>query len=116
VFRGELSTIEVSSPFAARPSVTLCADLAPETKPLVVAVEMGYGHLRAALSLAEALGEPVLRVDRAPLADTEEQKLWQRVRNAYELTSRLSSLQRRPTSRCSWQRSTPQPVSVRTKP
>jgi hypothetical protein len=92
VFVGELSTIETSSPFAARPSVTLCADLAPETKPLVVAVEMGYGHLRAALSLAEALGEPVLRVDRAPLADAEEQKLWQRVRNAYELTSRLSSL------------------------
>src|SRR6266545_7890286 len=53
---------------------------------------MGYGHLRAARSLAERLGERVLLVDRAPLADPEEQKLWQRVRNAYELTSRLSSL------------------------
>jgi hypothetical protein len=68
------------------------ADLAPEKKPVVVAVEMGYGHLRAARSLAERLGERVLLVDRAPLADNEEQKLWQRVRDAYELASRLSSL------------------------
>jgi hypothetical protein len=64
----------------------------PQKKPLVVAVEMGYGHMRAAVSLAEALHEPLLLVDRAPLADAEEQKLWQRIRNAYELTSRLSSL------------------------
>ena len=28
----------------------------PTPKPLVAAVEMGYGHLRAARSLAEALG------------------------------------------------------------
>ena len=63
-----------------------------EKKPLVVSVEMGYGHLRAARPIADMLGEPVLLVDREPLADAEEQKLWQRVRDAYELTSRLSSL------------------------
>ena len=67
-------------------------DLAPERKPLVVSLEMGYGHLRAARPLAERLGEPVLLVDRPPLAHAEEQKLWKRVRSAYELTSRLSSL------------------------
>jgi hypothetical protein len=66
--------------------------LSPERRPLVVAVEMGYGHLRAARPLADRLGEPVLHVDRAPLAGPDEQKLWRRVRSAYELTSRLSQV------------------------
>jgi len=67
-------------------------DLPPEKKPLVVAVEMGYGHLRAARPLADLIGEPVVHVDRAPLAGAEEQKLWRRIRNAYEITSRLSTI------------------------
>ncbi len=67
-------------------------ELRTHKKPLVVSVEMGYGHLRAARPIADKLGEPVLLVDREPLADAEEQKLWKRVRDAYELTSRLSSL------------------------
>lgn len=58
--------------------------------PAVVAVEMGYGHLRAAWPLAEALGAPVLHVDRSPLADETERRLWARVRGAYETVSRLS--------------------------
>ncbi len=57
---------------------------------MVVAVDMGYGHLRAARPLAEALGVEVVHVDRPPLADSEEQKLWQRVRRGYEGVSRLS--------------------------
>jgi len=53
---------------------------------------MGYGHLRAAHSLADALGTHVLHVDRPPLAGPEEQRLWQTSRRAYELTSRASQL------------------------
>jgi hypothetical protein len=60
--------------------------------PLVVAVEMGYGHLRAAKPLAEALGAEVVHVDRPPIVAPGEEKLWARVRNAYELVSRLSQL------------------------
>lgn len=63
-----------------------------QAAPLVVAAEMGYGHLRAALPLADALGVPLLLADRAPLAGPQEQAQWDRVRGAYELTSRLSQL------------------------
>lgn len=62
------------------------------TAPLVVAAEMGYGHLRAALPIAEALGVPVAQADRPPLAGPAEQAQWERVRGAYEFTSRLSQL------------------------
>jgi len=68
------------------------SDLAPSPNPLVVAVDMGYGHLRAAMHLAEALGSEVLQVDRAPLVVLEEERLWRRIRRAYELVSRLSQL------------------------
>ncbi len=60
--------------------------------PLLVAVEMGYGHLRAARPLADALKTPLYHADRAPLAEPSEGKLWERVRGAYELTSRLSQV------------------------
>ncbi len=63
---------------------------APE--PVVVAVDMGYGHLRAATPIAEALGTVVLQVDRAPVVRPEEERLWARVRKGYELVSRLSQL------------------------
>ena len=62
------------------------------SKPLVVAVEMGYGHLRAAAPLAEALGTEVLHADRPPLADEAEQTYWARTRSAYELISRASQI------------------------
>ncbi len=61
-------------------------------KPVVVAVDMGYGHLRAATPLAEALGTDVLQVDRAPLVAPDEERLWRRVRRGYEAVSRLSQL------------------------
>jgi len=60
--------------------------------PLVVAVDMGYGHLRAARPLARLLGTEVAQVDRPPLAGPEEQRLWAGVRRAYEWTSRVSQL------------------------
>jgi hypothetical protein len=53
---------------------------------------MGYGHLRAAIPLAEKLGVPMLHADRAPLADEEEQRTWARTRRVYEGISRLSQV------------------------
>ncbi len=60
--------------------------------PLVVAIEMGYGHLRAAAPLAARLGTELLECDRAPLADERERREWAEVRRLYEMTSRLSQL------------------------
>jgi hypothetical protein len=60
--------------------------------PLVVAVDMGYGHLRAARPLARALGTTVTAPDRPPLAGPDEQATWRRVRSLYEWTSRASQV------------------------
>lgn len=60
--------------------------------PIVAAVEMGYGHLRAAWPLADALGADVLLGDRAPVADAQELQLWARTRHVYEAVSRVSQL------------------------
>src|SRR5258706_7940790 len=61
-------------------------------KAAVVAIEMGYGHLRPARTLARELGVEVMHTDRAPLADTEEQRRWQTTRGFYETMSRVSGL------------------------
>jgi UDP-N-acetylglucosamine:LPS N-acetylglucosamine transferase len=60
--------------------------------PLVVAIEMGYGHLRAAEPLATALGVDVLHADRPPLAGGDEQRLWSQARLGYELACRVSQI------------------------
>ncbi|HTN53843.1 MAG TPA: hypothetical protein VML50_15645 [Anaeromyxobacter sp.] len=64
----------------------------PAQKPAVVAVDMGYGHLRAAAPLAEALGAELLLADRAPVVAAGEERLWTRVRRGYEAISRLSQI------------------------
>jgi hypothetical protein len=61
-------------------------------RPLVVAVEMGFGHLRAADAVARALGQPLLHADREPVADDAERALWTRTRHNYERLSRLATL------------------------
>jgi hypothetical protein len=61
-------------------------------EPCVVAIEMGYGHLRPAHALSRELGVPLLEVDRPPLAGAEEQALWARTRRVYEGISRLSQV------------------------
>jgi hypothetical protein len=61
-------------------------------KVALVAVDMGYGHLRAAHALAGALDAPVLELDRPPLASPAEQRRWGRVRAWYEALSRSSQL------------------------
>jgi hypothetical protein len=66
--------------------------LAPSRQPLIVAVDMGYGHLRAATPLADAFGTTVQQVDQPPLVAPAEVALWRRVRFAYEAVSRLSQL------------------------
>jgi len=58
------------------------------TNPMVVSMEMGYGHLRAAYALADALGSKVWLADEAPIADDFERKLWQWIRRAHRLLSR----------------------------
>lgn len=58
--------------------------------PLLVGVDMGYGHLRAAWALAEALGVAVERADLGPLASPFDRCLWRASREAYERLSRLS--------------------------
>jgi hypothetical protein len=60
--------------------------------PIVTAVEMGFGHLRAADAVARALGQPVLHADEAPVADADEHRLWRRTRHNYERLSRASQL------------------------
>lgn len=65
----------------------------PPGRPItVVAIDMGYGHLRAAHALADGLGAPVLEIDRPPLAIAGEPARWQRVRKGYEVLSRLSQV------------------------
>lgn len=56
--------------------------------PLVVALDMGYGHLRAAAALAAVAGTCVHEADRPPLADAAEQAQWARARSLYEGLSR----------------------------
>jgi len=60
--------------------------------PVVAAVEMGLGHLRAADALARGFGVPIAHADRAPFASPEEQRLWRRTRRFYERVSRVSQL------------------------
>jgi hypothetical protein len=64
----------------------------PPVAPLLTAIEMGYGHLRAAHALADAAGAPIYCVDEAPLADERERQQWARARKAYEWMSRSSQL------------------------
>lgn len=59
-------------------------------KPIVVAIDMGYGHLRPAHAIAQQLGVPVLEVDGPPLATSQDAVLWTWVRRYYEGLSRAS--------------------------
>jgi Domain of unknown function (DUF6938) len=70
----------------------IAGNRAMKPRPSVVSVEMGYGHLRAALPLAEAFETELLHVDRAPFADSDEAKLWARVRRAQEVLSKPSQV------------------------
>jgi hypothetical protein len=59
---------------------------------LLAAIDMGYGHLRAAHALGRALDLPVRAADEPALAGPAERKLWARVRSSYEFVSRASQV------------------------
>ena len=65
---------------------------AQAAKVAVVAIEMGYGHLRPARSLGRELNVEIMHTDRPPLADAEEQRRWQSTRRLYESMSRVSGI------------------------
>jgi hypothetical protein len=58
--------------------------------PLLCAIAMGYGHLRPAHALANQLATPYFEVDKPPLADATEERLWARTRTLYEGITRWS--------------------------
>ena len=64
----------------------------PQTdKPIcLVAIDMGYGHLRPAHALSEYLSLPILNADQEPLARGDERRQWEKIRHAYERISRAS--------------------------
>src|SRR5258706_2979942 len=59
-------------------------------RPVVAAIDMGYGHLRAAAPLADALGVPMLQMDLPPLGDARDAWFWKRTRALYEPLTRWS--------------------------
>jgi hypothetical protein len=60
-------------------------------KPMVLAVSMGYGHLRAAKPIADLFGVPVSRADEAPFAGAAELERWRKTRAWYEWVSRAAT-------------------------
>lgn len=64
----------------------------PPEPPLVVALNMGYGHLRPAHALARFMGTPLLEADSPDVAGPNEMRLWARSRRLYEATTRWSGI------------------------
>lgn len=61
-------------------------------KPVLAAIDMGYGHLRPAAALADVLGVPVQQMDHPPLGDAGDRAFWRRTRELYEPLTRFSQL------------------------
>ena len=61
-------------------------------KPVVAAIDMGYGHLRPAAALAEELGTEVLAIDAPPLGGPEDRAFWDSIRRLYEPVTRFSQI------------------------
>jgi hypothetical protein len=59
--------------------------------PVVAAISMGYGHLRAGLAVAQALGTSLVRADEAPVAGLVERLAWGGAHGAYDLLSRRAA-------------------------
>ena len=74
------------------PTSSVVSEVAAAPRVAVVAIDMGYGHLRPARSLARQLNAEILHTDRPPLADAEEQRRWAATRRFYESVSRISGI------------------------
>jgi len=74
------------------PPSSVASEVAAAPRVAVVAIDMGYGHLRPARSLARELKAEILHTDRPPLADAEEQRRWAATRRFYESVSRISGI------------------------
>ncbi|HUJ29185.1 MAG TPA: hypothetical protein VLW85_24365 [Myxococcales bacterium] len=61
-------------------------------KPVLAAIDMGYGHLRPAAALSDVLGVPVQQMDHPPLGDERDRTFWKRTRELYEPLTRFSQL------------------------
>jgi hypothetical protein len=60
--------------------------------PRLVAIDMGYGHLRPAAALAERLAVPVQQMDKPPLGTEQDAAFWRRTRSFYEPLTRWSQV------------------------
>lgn len=80
------------TPVANTPHKPSAPTRAASPRVAVVAIDMGYGHLRPARSLARELNVDILHTDRPPLADVEEQRRWAATRTFYESVSRISGI------------------------
>jgi hypothetical protein len=80
---------EAEGPAAAADRADVPENLA---RVKVVAVDMGYGHNRAAQAFATILKTSVWEVDVAPIAGADERRSWSRTRAFYEGMSRASQL------------------------
>ena len=49
----------------------------------IISLEMGYGHLRAAYPIADALGCPLYLADEPSIADVAEAQLWKWIRRGH---------------------------------
>jgi hypothetical protein len=61
-------------------------------KPIVAAIDMGYGHLRPGTALAEALDTELLHMDLPPLGAEIDRRFWESTRELYEPLTRMSQL------------------------
>ncbi len=64
----------------------------PSKKAWVVAVDMGYGHERAAYGLKDLAYKEVLIANKCPSIPLPEKKHWQELREFYETVSRLKTV------------------------
>ena len=61
-------------------------------KAWVIAVDMGYGHQRAAYPLKDIANMRILNINTDKIIPEKERKIWVRVQNFYEFVSRMKDI------------------------
>src|SRR3989440_704031 len=61
-------------------------------KPVVAAIDMGYGHLRPAAALADHLATEVVQMDAPLLGTRRDRAFWTGIRKFYEPLTRMSQV------------------------